>query len=360
MMTDNRIKLFISYAHEDEVFRKDLEAHLSALHRQNFIDIWYDRNVNAGSVWEDEIDKHLNTAQIILLLVSSDFMNSERCSKVVMKRALERLEHERTHIVPILVRPYPWETTSLAQFNILPRSHVPIAESADPEETFCDIAKELRYLVEALSVNEWRDRGNELYRQGKYKDALFFYEKILRLKNSLAASIDIGSVLNDLQEYEEALHVYDTYSQAAQTDRSRTKNDSDGYLYKEALQVYALAFPQNAPHRFDSPWLEMAQDDIQDPISKSSLEQLNQAIQRSPMNPFLYHLKGNILFQLGQYREALGAYEQATQLQEGFDLTRQYLSKTLEIIGQQEYKKLNALAQHDLQKANQLRDKSDD
>src|SRR5258708_27851201 len=304
MMMDT-VKIFISYSHEDKELRKKPEAHLGALRRQNYINIWHDSNIAAGSEQEGEINKYLESADIILLLISATFMNSDDYCYVEMKRALERHEREGTYVIPVLIRPYPWKNTSLAQFGILPKSHVPVTESPDPEEAFCDIAKELRYFVENLSINKWRERGDELYHQGKYKDALLFYEKILGLKSGLAASIDIGNVLNDLQEYEEALHAYDTHSRVAQADRSplKTKNNIDVHLYREALQVYEQTFQQTVPQKLDSLWLGMAQEDIPNTTSQSSLERLNQAIQRSPTNPFLYQLKGNVLFMLEQYRE---------------------------------------------------------
>jgi len=361
MMKDNALNIFFCYAHEDEIFLDQLHRHLTPLQRQGFITLWYDREISAGADWAKEIDERLNTAQIIILLISPDFMSSEYCSKVQMKRALERHKQEETYIVPVLLRSCLWESTSLAQFNILPKDHVPITESPDLEEAFCDVAKEVRYLVENLNINEWRDKGNKLYRYGKYKEALLFYEKILHLKNSTAASVDLVNVLNDLEAYEEALQVYDTYLQVAQTDRHawKTKNSIDKHKYIEAVQFYESIFQQSVPRRSDVTedlQLGMTQEDIPNTVSWSSLRELDQIIQRNPMNSFLYHLKGNILFMLKQYREALGAYEQAMQLQGVFDLTRQYLLATLEKISQQEFLKFSALARQDIQKAHQLRD----
>jgi TIR domain len=64
------VKIFFSYAHEDELLLNELKTHLEALKRQGLIDMWYDRNISAGTEWAKEIDTHLDTSQIILLLVS--------------------------------------------------------------------------------------------------------------------------------------------------------------------------------------------------------------------------------------------------------------------------------------------------
>ena len=68
------VKIFFCYAHEDEALLNKLKAHLMPLQREKLIDVWHNRDIKAGTEWEREIDKHLNSAQIILLLVSPDFM----------------------------------------------------------------------------------------------------------------------------------------------------------------------------------------------------------------------------------------------------------------------------------------------
>src|SRR6266568_9052262 len=79
------LEIFYSYAHEDERLLKDLNNHLFNLKRQGLIVDWYDRDISAGTDWEQEIDNHLNTAQVILLLISPGFMASDYCSSIEMK-----------------------------------------------------------------------------------------------------------------------------------------------------------------------------------------------------------------------------------------------------------------------------------
>ena len=86
------IKIFCCYAHEDEALLNKLKAHLKPLQRQGLIDVWHDRDIGAGAEWEQEIKDQLNAAQIILLLVSPDFMDSDYCYGIEMQRAIERHE----------------------------------------------------------------------------------------------------------------------------------------------------------------------------------------------------------------------------------------------------------------------------
>ena len=96
---ENAIEIFYSYAHEDEALRKELEKHLTSLQRQGIIAGWHDRLISAGTEWEHQIDSHLNTAGIILLLISASFIASKYCYSIEMKRALERHEARGGHLV---------------------------------------------------------------------------------------------------------------------------------------------------------------------------------------------------------------------------------------------------------------------
>src|SRR5437764_9084113 len=99
------VTLFYSYAHEDEVLLNKLKAHLRPLQRQGLIDVWHDRDISAGTEWEQEISKHLNEAQIILLLISPDFMDSDYSYGYEMKCAIERHDREESCVIPIILRP---------------------------------------------------------------------------------------------------------------------------------------------------------------------------------------------------------------------------------------------------------------
>src|SRR5947209_5500460 len=102
-------KIFFCYAHEDEPLLKRLKAQLRPLQRKGIIEVWNDRDINAGTEWEQEISKHLNTAHIILLLISPDFMNSDYCYSTEMKRALERHKRGEVRVIPIILRPVHWQ-----------------------------------------------------------------------------------------------------------------------------------------------------------------------------------------------------------------------------------------------------------
>jgi hypothetical protein len=122
---DNSIEVFICYAHEDESMMKELATHLGALQRQGLFDVWHNREIGAGTEWAQEIDKHLNTAQIILLLISQYFLNSDYCYLVEMERALERHERGDARVIPIILHPVYYAKAPFAKLQPLPTNGKP-------------------------------------------------------------------------------------------------------------------------------------------------------------------------------------------------------------------------------------------
>ena len=96
MSLSDPVEIFYSYSHRDERFRNELVNHLANLRRLGIVKDWHDRRISAGGEWADEINEHLNSAQLILLLISADFMASDYCNGVEVKRALERHEANST------------------------------------------------------------------------------------------------------------------------------------------------------------------------------------------------------------------------------------------------------------------------
>lgn len=159
------VKIFFCYAHEDELLLDKLKAHLKPLQRQGRIDVWHDRDISAGTEWEKEIKEHLDAAQIILLLVSPDFMNSDYCYSIEMKRAIERHEREEAYVIPIILRHVYWQGV-LGKLQALPTDAKPVSGSSwrNRDEAFLDIT------VGILDVIEEIDRQKEIEIQEEQLD----------------------------------------------------------------------------------------------------------------------------------------------------------------------------------------------
>ncbi len=148
--TSTPVEIFCSYAHEDETWLRKLETHLSLLKRQGLISFWHDRLITPGTDWAKAIDTQLETASVILLFISADFLASQYCYGIEMKRALERQEAGEALVIPILVRSVDWQTEPFARLQFLPTDAKPLATWSDTDTALADVAAGIRRAVEEL------------------------------------------------------------------------------------------------------------------------------------------------------------------------------------------------------------------
>jgi hypothetical protein len=146
------IEIFYSYAHKDERLKEKLDIHLSLLKQEGLIMGWYDREIRAGAEWASEIEAHLNSAHVILLLISPDFMASDYCYSIEMKRALERHDAQEAHIIPVILRPTDWERAPFGKLQALPTDRRPITRWSNRDEAFLHVAQDIRKVVDELNA----------------------------------------------------------------------------------------------------------------------------------------------------------------------------------------------------------------
>jgi hypothetical protein len=145
------IEVFCCYSRDDEVYLRKLEIHLSLLQRQGLISFWYDRLIIPGDNWVNAIDTHLETASLILLLVSANFLASDYCYSVEMTRALERQDKGDARVVPILVSPVDWSEAPFAHLQALPTDAKPITTWRPQNRALADIATGIRRVIKDLA-----------------------------------------------------------------------------------------------------------------------------------------------------------------------------------------------------------------
>lgn len=136
--------LFFSYSHTDEDLRDQLEKHLSALKHQGLIETWHDRRIAAGEVFDQRIDAHLEAAQVILLLVSSDFLASDYCYKRELTRAMELHEARKTIVIPVILRPCDWHDTPFGKLMAAPKDGLAITKWPNIDEAFLDVVTAIK------------------------------------------------------------------------------------------------------------------------------------------------------------------------------------------------------------------------
>jgi hypothetical protein len=112
------VNIFFAYAHKNEAFLDSLKEHLQPLVWQGFIKMWHDRDISKGRDWERTIHEHLETAQIIVLLVSPAFLASEYCYSVEMRYALERHNAQTVRVIPVILEPCLWVRSPLSPLQV--------------------------------------------------------------------------------------------------------------------------------------------------------------------------------------------------------------------------------------------------
>ncbi|EEA95677.1 toll/interleukin-1 receptor domain-containing protein [Pseudovibrio sp. JE062] len=143
-------KLFFSYSHKDEALRDELEVQLAMMKRRSEIENWHDRCIMPGASFDKSIDENLNAADIILMLVSPDFLASDYCYDIEVQRALERHNEGSAHAVAVILRPCDWQHPPLSQYLALPQDGKPVTKWADRDEVLLHIVKELRRLIDTM------------------------------------------------------------------------------------------------------------------------------------------------------------------------------------------------------------------
>ena len=144
------LKIFMSYARKDEDMKADLDMHLAGLRRAGKIEVWHDRKIEIGDEWDEEIHQQLMAADIILLLVSPAFNDSEFIWREEIKIAMERHAKKEVVVVPIIIKYNDsWKNMPFAKLQALPRDAKPVSSYADKDQALAEIAGAIRRLVDS-------------------------------------------------------------------------------------------------------------------------------------------------------------------------------------------------------------------
>lgn len=144
-------KVFYSYAHEDEAHRRQLGTALAPLRRAGLIEDWHDRLIVPGSDWNAQIEARTATADLYLVLLSPDFLDSDYGLGVEMEQAFSRVKRGEARLVPVLLRPCLWELSAFSALQMLPRDARPLTTWPNADEPLLGIAQAVRELVSSAS-----------------------------------------------------------------------------------------------------------------------------------------------------------------------------------------------------------------
>lgn len=308
------LKVYYCYAKEDDALRVQLTAHLTPLRHARKLTIWLDVMILAGSDWKLEVEKHLKEADIILLLISPDFMASDYCYNLQLMKAFNYYEAGKVDIIPILLRPVLWEETPIKRLPIiLPTSKIAVTLWQNIDQAFINIAQGIRDVVQA-----------------KISSSRSFLSQETGVLNSLGESVlstqcpqcgahnRIGAKFckNDGTNLVSSRMIV-VPKPVPQIRTKENWKEEGKVLYKRQQHIDALAaFEQALQLDPNDSVVHCSIGNIYWLLKRypEALAAYEQSLRLDPNNARAYSGKGNVYSDLQQYPEALAAYEQALRL----------------------------------------------
>jgi len=140
-------KVFISYSHKDEDAMKELDRFLGPLVRDGKISIWTDRKILPGQTWKNEILRELESADLTLLLISANFLDSDFINTEEIPRAFKRMDEHGKHVVPIILNYCLWDITPIKELQATPKDGRPIADFPNSAQAWNEVARGILALL---------------------------------------------------------------------------------------------------------------------------------------------------------------------------------------------------------------------
>jgi hypothetical protein len=156
-------------------------ARRAILKRQGVISVWHDRRIGAGADWAGEISEHLESAQVILLLVSASFLASDYCYDVELKRALERHGRREARVIPVILQPVDWHEAEFGHLQALPKDAKPVTAWKNRDEAFTNVSVGIRNAAIKLIDNKEHVRTNE---REQFDDKIYKNQSTLKMNEN--------------------------------------------------------------------------------------------------------------------------------------------------------------------------------
>jgi Tfp pilus assembly protein PilF len=300
------------------------------------IESWDDREITGGMEWAGKIDERLNAADLVILLVSPDFLASSYCYDIEMQRALERHDKREARVVPIILRPCDWKTSLFAKLNALPRDGKPVVDWPSPDHAFLNVAQGLRAVARELRdpafetppvIGRWTPARSTRRRVFVSISVValvllglavwfFFYEH--QRNEQVSAYVARGNDLMNVGRYEEARKPFqDALSREPANRQAKlgigiadlVASRSNAVAYQQRLTEMLNRWPNESHLRALNGDNLLARGDPQ-----KAAREYSQAIKLNPRNAEAYFRLGVIYDKEGKLGHALAAYQKAVEI----------------------------------------------
>ena len=241
------LNVFISYSHEDKGLRGELDKHLAVLRYNSAISSWHDRRIGPGEEIDDEIDTQLAAADIILLLISADFLNSDYCYKIEMKRAMDRHEKGTARVIPVILRPCDWLCTPFGKLSACPPDGKPVVKHETNDDGFLAVVQDVRRAVDEFSESaavkrqldhdkiiaekiprEFTNHDRQKFINEAHEFICLYFEHSLQDLRVRNIGLEASNV--NFEEFHFAAHVTDVYLGEGQCQIWLVENSENNYV----------------------------------------------------------------------------------------------------------------------------------
>jgi hypothetical protein len=236
------IKVFFAYSHNDETDRNELEKHLAVLKREGLIKTWHDRRVLAGTGLDNEIDQNLTESNLVLLLVSPDFLASDYCYSKEMQKAFKMRRDGIAWIIPVILEHCDWKNTPLRDLCACPKDGKPVSDYPNPNKAYNEITEEIRRVINEISGHKTKST-NQISQDDSPTDKS--RSKAIVIDNVRSGNLAIKKKFTD---YEKDTFKKDTFEYIAKYFHNSLEEikarspDIDYTFEKEANKFYATIY----------------------------------------------------------------------------------------------------------------------
>lgn len=150
---DTPVRIFYSYSRRDESLLVELNEHLLKLNGDAPIDIFWYRDLSPGAERHPETVNGLREADVVLLLVSPDFLVSRYCQQVELPTSLTLHNCGLAVVIPVIIRECSWQETALARLQAI-SAEAPICESKDREAAWAEAAGSIFRMINLIRTGQ--------------------------------------------------------------------------------------------------------------------------------------------------------------------------------------------------------------
>ncbi len=252
-----KIKVFFSYSHKDKDLRDELDKHLSVLKRQKLISNWDDGMIVPGDEWEPQIEYQMDSADLILLLISPDFLDSDYCSVIEQGHALEKHAAGEVLVIPVLLRPLDWQGSPFGKLQGLPTDFRSVTEWGNRDAAWRDVAQGIRKAVEELSDSQpispnthkshkGRNNGNDSRRKAPPLKATPIEEVRKHIRPYAQPNVSAGTTEEALKKLSDSVKAIDVYLKDEHYDQLTVRHVNSAQLALNKIRQHVSSkFPEN-------------------------------------------------------------------------------------------------------------------